>query len=284
MVRIFDLIKLGKQKLNNSNTPQLDAEVILSYIMKTDRISFYIDRDKEVNDEIVAEFNKLIHRRSKGEPIAYITGVKEFMGMDFSVRPGVLIPRGDTEVLVEEVIKRIHDIKRPLIADIGCGSGAISVAVAKHKQDAMVYAVDIMDIPLQTTKENAIKNGVQDRITIIKSDILTGLEKSFRKNFDVIISNPPYIEEEIIPTLMEDVKEYEPITALTGGKDGLFFYREITEEATQFLKPGGLLAYEIGYNQGKEVIKILKSRGFNEVTCIKDLAGFDRVVLGYLYT
>jgi release factor glutamine methyltransferase len=282
MVKLFELIKYGKEKLNNSNTPQLDAEVILSHILKVDRIYLYSNREKVFDEEIENYFKSLINRRLKGEPIAYITGTKEFMGLDFKVKPGVLIPRGDTEILVEEVVDRVGKQKQLVIVDIGCGSGAISISLAKNINSARVYALDIMEIPLEVTAENSVINCVDDRLIILKSDLLEALGRDLLNTIDVIVSNPPYIEEEVIETLMTDVKDYEPISALAGGKDGLDFYKRITNQAVEFLKKGGLLAYEIGYNQGEGVCKILKANGFQRVECIKDLGGNDRVVLGYL--
>jgi release factor glutamine methyltransferase len=137
------------------------------------------------------------------------------MSMDFAVRPGVLIPRPDTEILVEEVLKNLNNINMPLIVDVGCGSGAISVSLAKYKTDAFVYALDIMDIPLEVTRENAENNEVGDRIKILKSDMLKGLDLSLGNRIDVIVSNPPYIKDDIIPALMKDVKDYEPYEALS---------------------------------------------------------------------
>jgi len=282
MVKTFELIKCGKEKLKDSNTPQLDAEVILSYILNVDRVQLYVNRDLPIDEPVKNSFNRLIDRRVQGEPIAYITGTREFMGLNFKVRPGVLIPRSDTEVLVEEVIKRMCNLSEPVIADVGCGSGAISVTLARNIKSAKVYALDIMDIPLAVTAENSVINNVEDRVTVIKSDLLTALNKNLIKDINAIVSNPPYIEQGVIETLMSEVKNYEPITALNGGVDGIDFYKEITQQAKALLKGGGLLAYEIGYDQGERVSELLRVNGFHSVECIKDLGGNDRVVLGYL--
>lgn len=280
-MKIFQLIKEACNILNGINLPQLDAEVILSYVLKRDRIYLYMNRDSELGEDIVNEFFKLIERRKNGEPVQYIVGIQEFMSLDFIVRPGVLIPRGDTEILVEEALKKLEGMKNPIVVDVGCGSGAISVSIARYRTDATVYSLDILDTPLEVTGINAEKNGVRGRINIIKSDMLSGLDKKLINSIDAIISNPPYIREDVIPNLMREVRDFEPHTALSGGADGLYFYREITKEALSFIKPGGFIAYEIGYDQGVEVKNILMKNGFSDVYSLKDLSGNDRVVMGW---
>lgn len=280
-MKMFELIREACNMLNEFDLPQLDAEVILSYVLNKDKIYIYINRDMELDEETAREFFKLIERRKNGEPVQYIVGRQEFMSLDFMVAPGVLIPRGDTEVLVEEALKNMHNLKNPTVVDVGCGSGAISVSIAKYKEDARVIALDIMDIPLKITETNAEKNGVLNRLHIIKSDMLKSLDKKFYNSIDVIISNPPYIREDVIPTLMREVKDFEPYTALSGGEDGLFFYREITKQSLNFIKRGGFIAYEIGYDQRDKVMSILEENGFCNITCTKDLAGYDRVVTGW---
>lgn len=280
-MKIFEAVKKAAIMINNSDTPQLDAEVILSHILNKDRIYLYLNREKTLDEKTIEAFFEMIERRKNGEPVSYITGTKEFMSLEFIVKPGVLIPRGDTEVLVEEVLKNIKGLKKPIVVDVGCGSGAISVSIAKYKSDAVVYAIDIMDIPLETTRENAEKNGVLDRVNIIKSNMLCSLDRALYNKVDAVVSNPPYIKKEIIPTLMKDIKDYEPYEALCGGEDGLDFYRKITEESLNFIKPGGFLAYEIGHDQKEDVIKILDKAGFADIDCIKDFAGLDRVVAGW---
>lgn len=282
-MKMFELIKEACNMLNGFDLPQLDAEVILSYVLNKDKIYIYINRDMEISEETAQEFFKLIERRKNGEPVQYIVGRQEFMSLDFMVTPGVLIPRGDTEVLVEEALKNMHNMKKPIVVDVGCGSGAIAVSIAKYKEDARVFALDIMDTPLEITETNAEKNGVLDRLHIIKSDMLKSLDKNLYNSVDVIISNPPYIREDVIPTLMREVKDYEPYTALSGGEDGLFFYREITKQSLNFIKRGGFIAYEIGYDQGDKVKSILEENGFCNINCTKDLAGHDRVVTGWFY-
>lgn len=282
MVKIHELLRSGSSKLKNSNTPQLDAEVILSFVLKCDRIRLYMDAHKELGESTEAQYLKLMDRRSAGEPVAYIIGSKEFMGLDFAVGTGVLIPRGDTELLVTEAVKRLESVRKPSIIDVGCGSGAIAVSVAYLLTEASVLALDKMPEPLFYSRKNAEKNGVSARVQVIESDLFSAVDQSLQHSFDAILSNPPYIEEEELDRLMVDVRDYEPAMALKGGIDGLDFYRRITVDAAKFLKSGGLLAYEIGWNQRAAVEELLRGNGFEDVCCIKDLAGFDRVVSGCL--
>ncbi|EYE89812.1 N5-glutamine S-adenosyl-L-methionine-dependent methyltransferase [Fervidicella metallireducens AeB] len=279
-MKIFEAIKEAVNILKDTETPQLDAEVLLCFLLKRERIYLYLNRIEELDVDIVDKYFKLVDRRKRGEPTQYITGHQEFMSLDFYVEPGVLIPRGDTEILVEEVLKKIESLKKPVVADVGCGSGAISVSIAKYKDDAVVYALDVMPIPLEITKINAEINGVNDRVIVLKSDKLAALEEKIEE-IDVIVSNPPYIREDVIKTLMTEVRDYEPYTALSGGEDGLYFYRKITKQAARLLKNGGLLAYEIGHDQREDVTSILVENGFENIEFFKDYAGHDRVVLGW---
>lgn len=279
-MKVFDAVKAGMNEIANSESPRLDAEVILAYCLKMDRMHLYMNRSMNVDDEKFKKYMELIKRRKYNEPVSYITGNREFMSLNFFVKKGVLIPRPDTECLVEEVINRMKDVKDPVIADVGCGSGAISVSLAKNLPSSSVYALDISDTALEVTGINAERNGVGERVHAVKSDIFSSFDISFEGKFNAIVSNPPYIKKDEIPKLMNDVKDYEPYEALCGGDDGLKFYRKITSGAVKYLKKNGILAYEIGYDEGEDVKSILIQNGFSDVVCKKDLAGLDRVVVG----
>lgn len=281
-MRIIEAINKASSILKDSLSPRLDSEVILGYCLKKDRLYIFTNPDAVLTPEEESYFLKLIERRAQGEPVQYITGLQEFMGLSFSVKKGVLIPRPDTEILVESVLDKIKNIKEPLIADIGCGSGAIAVSLAAYKKDAFVYAADIMDVPLEMTELNSKKNNVDLRVKVIKSDMLKGLPQMLKGKLDVIVSNPPYIKESVIPDLMKEVRDYEPYSALSGGEDGLYFYGEIIKASPGFLKSDGIIAFEIGYDQAEDVEELLKEGGFHDIECIKDLAGRDRVVMGRL--
>jgi release factor glutamine methyltransferase len=276
-MKIFEAVKAGKDMLKGFETAYLDTEVILCYILNKDKIYLHINKDEELNREYEDKFFSCMRRRQEGEPVSYIIGNKEFMGLNFYVKKGVLIPRPDTETLVETVLDEIKDIENPVIADVCCGSGAIGISIANYRKDAFVYLLDIMESPLEVSRINAQKNSVEERTSIMKSDLLNSLRG---KKLDAIVSNPPYIKKEEIPTLMKDVRDFEPFEALCGGEDGLDFYRKITIEAGSMLKKEGLLAYEIGYEQSLDVRQILYLNGFHDIRCIKDLSGIERVVTG----
>lgn len=257
--------------------PRLDAEVLLCEVLKCERIFLVINKDKPISDDEFTLFSDFIARRHKNEPVSYIIGTKEFMSLDFYVTDGVLIPRPDTEILVEKVIELFKN-KQANIVDLCTGSGAIAVSLAYYLDKCSFIAVDKYDICLETAQQNAKKHGVDKRIDFIKADVLENFELS--KEFDCIVSNPPYIRKDVLSSLPDDVKNFEPEYALDGGDDGLIFYRKITDFACTSLKKGGVLGYEIGFDQGESVCKILDDTDeFSNISVIKDLAGLDRVVI-----
>ncbi|SHJ85534.1 peptide chain release factor N(5)-glutamine methyltransferase [Tepidibacter formicigenes] len=268
------------KELSSSATPKLDVELILCKVLDVDRLYLHINLDEDITKEQETEFYCLLNQRKEGRPIAYILGHREFMGLDFFVKEGVLIPRPDTEILIEEVINLSKSIKSPLIVDIGTGSGAISVSLAKYIKDAKVYSLDISDTALEVGKINAKNNNVEDRITFLKSDLFSSVE-NLNSKFDIVVSNPPYIKKDDIYNLDKDVKDYEPILALDGGEDGLNFYRRITKDSLMFLKENGVLAYEVGHDQAEDVKEIMIENNFKNIKIVRDLAGIQRVVIGF---
>lgn len=279
---IKDIIINYSQKLEHiSDTPRLDVEILLEKALgDVDSLYIRLNLNKEVTEEEFNLFNTLIEDRLKGRPIAYIVGNREFMGLDFYVQEGVLIPRPDTEALVEEVIE-ICDGKEGLnVLDIGTGSGAITVSLAKYLKNPKVKSFDISEIALEIGKKNAINNNVDDKIDFVKSDLFSAI-KDMDIQFDVIVSNPPYIPKKDIETLHTQVKDYEPYNALEGGEDGLDFYRDITKQSINYLKQSGVLAYEVGHDQAQDVAKIMQDNGYTNIYTKKDLQGIDRVVIGY---
>ena len=264
-------------KNNTIETPRLDAEVLLCHILKCDRVFLIVNKDKTLTDSELTLFSEYINRRKENEPISYITGFREFMSLDFNVSDGVLIPRPDTEIMVEKLIKK-YEGKSVNFLDLCTGSGAIAVSLLYYLKDAKCTAVDKYDICVKTALENGKKHGVHDRLTVVKDDILSGMD--YNADYDCIVSNPPYIETKTLDTLSSDVKDYEPLYALDGGNDGLIFYRKITEYASKKLQNGGTLALEIGYNQGQSVKKILEETNeFSSIEVFCDLAGLDRVII-----
>jgi release factor glutamine methyltransferase len=281
--KIQELLKQGYDILKNENIDSymLDTQLLLGKVLKMDRMAIITNRDLLVEDEMVKAFVQLIELRKTKMPVKYILKSCEFMGFEFYIESGVLIPRPDTEVLVEEVLREAKSHNYTKICDVCCGSGVIGISIAKLLAGALVDCADISEYAEKVTKENIKRLKAQQQVNFYKSDLLQyALEQD--KTFQVIVSNPPYISTEVIPTLMEDVKDYEPYIALCGGKDGLDFYRKITMQSLKVLDEGGLLAYEIGYDQGEAVQNILKDNGFKDIRCVKDLAENDRVILGFM--
>lgn len=274
------IIKYSQEIVSISDTPRLDVELLLQKCLgDVDRIYIHMNLDKKLSDNQKEYFLSMIKDRLNGRPIAYIVGHREFMGLDFYVKEGVLIPRPDTETLVEEIIEICKD-KYVNILDIGTGSGAITVSLAKYLPKSKLTSFDISDIPLEVGKINAINNGVDNKIEFIKSDLFSAIKEKDIK-FDVIVSNPPYIRKADMNTLHTQVKDYEPYNALEGGIDGLDFYKNITEQSHLYINKGGVLAYEVGHDQAQDVAMIMQNNGYTNIYTKKDIQGIDRVVIGF---
>lgn len=275
------IIKYSEELRELSDTPRLDVELLLEKALGgVDRLYIHLNINKELTEEQEGLFLELVKDRLNGRPIAYIVGNREFMGLDFYVKEGVLIPRPDTEALVEEVIELCKDKGDVSILDIGTGSGAITVSLAKYIRNSKLMSFDISDIALEVGKKNAVSNEVDSKITFVKSDLFTSIKgKDIR--FDIIVSNPPYIPQKDIETLHTQVKDYEPYNALEGGEDGFDFYRAITEQSIDYINEGGVLAYEVGHDQADDVAKIMETNGYANIYTKKDLQGIDRVVIGF---
>lgn len=278
---IREALVRGTEILNNAGveTPGADAGVMLCHIINCDRAFLYAHGGDVFDNNAAEKFTFYLQKRCSGMPVQYITGKQEFMSLEFHVTPDVLIPRHDTEILVETVMKYAHSLKRGIrILDIGTGSGCIAVSLARYIRNCLVVAVDISQKALDIARFNAIKNGVCRSIEFVRSNLFENI--SF-ECFDIIVSNPPYIKPDVIMQLRREVKDFEPINALDGGLDGLMYYRRITKYATCYLKAGGLLAYEVGIGQSSDVAKLMGYH-FKGITSIKDLNGIDRVVTGCL--
>lgn len=280
-LKVQELLTKGYENLKEEGIESyiLDCQLILGKVLNLDRMSIIINGSLSVSEEKALEYFDLVKKRKLKMPLKYITESTEFMGIDFYVKKGVLIPRPDTEILVEEILKEIKAGKLSKVCDVCCGSGAIGLSIAKLLDNAAVICADIDDRACEVTQKNIELLSLKSKAKFIKSDLLKFAVEE-KLCFDVIVSNPPYIKSDVIPTLMEDVKDYEPYIALCGGEDGLDFYRRITEESLFVLKKGGILAYEIGYDQGNEVSEILKKHNYGDIRVVKDLAGLDRAVIG----
>jgi release factor glutamine methyltransferase len=285
---IGELLAQGKDKLKPcSATPGLDAEVFLAAILRTDRAALIRDRDEELRQDVMIEFRALLERRERHEPVHYILGQREFWSITFKVRRGVLIPRPETELVVET---SLHILKAlagsgagaPIrVADLGTGCGNIAVALALELPDCVIDAVDISEEALECARENVDDNGVAHRVRLHRGDFFEPLSVEGHK-FDVIVSNPPYVSSEEMKELPPEVKDYEPHLALHGGKEGLHYLRQIIDLSPQYLKTGGAVVLELGMQQGKPVLQLMEKRGrYSRCEIIKDYAGLDRVALAY---
>ena len=272
---IEQLKKQGSDCLRAADIAEadLDAAYLLEYVLHIDRMTFLLDREKEVSLEDANRYMEQIEIRAKHIPLQHITGEQEFMGYSFKVNEHVLIPRQDTEVLVEQVSK-LADGKRVL--DVCTGSGCIILSLDKLCNLTKAVGVDLSTKALKVARENG--NRLAGSVEWIESDLFTNVTGTF----DIIVSNPPYIETKVIDGLMEEVRCHEPMMALDGGEDGLYFYRKIVEESGKYLSDNGYLCFEIGYNQGEEVKTLMENAGFRDCQVIKDLAGLNRVVMGHL--
>ena len=274
-MRQIEVLKLGENVLKKENIQDshIKASILLQYVLKQTKQELIINSEDIVEPSKVKEYNNYLQEIIKGTPIQYITKHQQFMALDFYVDENVLIPQPDTEVLVEEGIKIIKEQNMEVL-DLCTGSGAIAISIAHYCQNSTVTATDISQEALEVAKKNANSNNVN--IEFIESNLF---DKLTERSFDIILSNPPYIETDIIKTLEKDVQA-EPHLALDGGKDGLEFYKEILNEAHEYLKTNGYLMLEIGYNQGNAVIN-LAHKNLRLITKqpIKDLAGNDRVVI-----
>jgi release factor glutamine methyltransferase len=278
----MDVLIAGQQRLQEKGieSPRLECEMMMSQILGCQRHQLYIRGNEQLSQSLISEFNSMLERRLKGEPVQYILGTREFMGLDFNVDKRVLIPRWETEVLVEYALEALKQKPAPVhILDIGTGSGAIAVSMAVYLPGSKVTAVDISEAALTVACENAKHNKVTDQIDFLLGDLFCSLDiDKYAGYFDAVISNPPYIPANEIKGLMTEVKDYEPWSALDGGEDGLDYYRRIAAHAHVFLKDKGLIAVEMGYGQSRSVEDIFMSTGRYELAGIqKDLAGIQRV-------
>lgn len=254
---------------------ELDARLLLEEICGTDRNTLLVHGDRNVTEEELAQYKEMLEKRSAHIPLQQIIGRQSFMGLDFYVDENVLIPRQDTELLVEEALQELHDGMR--ILDMCTGSGCILLSLLKYSNDCEGIGADISEEALKVAERNRVQLGLENA-AFIRSDLFEAVEGKF----DLLVSNPPYICSDVIDTLMPEVREHEPRQALDGSADGLHFYRRILADCRAYLKPGGMLLFEIGYDQGEAVKRLMEENGFLEVEVKKDYGGLDRVVLGTL--
>jgi release factor glutamine methyltransferase len=261
--------------------PRTNAELLLGAVLNFRKIDLYLNRDRILTPEEMDKFDRFVRERFSGKPVQYIIGSTEFFGLEFKVNPSVLIPRPETETLVEVVLEKLKGIDQPKIVDIGTGSGAIAISLAKNLASSFIYATDISPNALETAKKNAKKHGVEDRIDFLCGDLFEPLAgRNLEGKIDCIVSNPPYVSQAEFENLPKEVRDFEPIVALKTVEEGTSFHRKIIEGSFDFLTPQAIFALEIGLDQASKVADlILSHKRFEQVEIKKDLGGIDRIVM-----
>lgn len=272
MLTYEELLKIGENELlmSDISDANIDAWYLLEYVTGMSRAAFFLKRAENISQKEENEYREVINKRKKHIPLQHITGTQEFMGFDFFVNENVLVPRQDTECLVENVLPYAYGKK---ILDMCTGSGCIIISLKKLEETAECTGVDISEKALEIALKNARSNEAD--VSFIKSDMF----KNIMEKYDIIVSNPPYIRPDVIKTLEPEVREHDPMLALDGGEDGLMFYRILAEEGKKHLARSGRIFMEIGYDQGKAIKEIFENEGFKEVVVKKDLCENDRVVI-----
>ena len=286
-----ELLEEGYQILNSAGIEEarLDAWLLLEFAADIKRAWYYAHMDETAETAVAERYRQLCEKRAQHIPLQHLTGQAYFMGYEFYVDDRVLVPRQDTETLVEAAISHLRELPAPKILDMCTGSGCILLSLLMELPQASGTGADVSVDALEVAKENTRRLGLEKRAELIQSDLFSAdyFEKNSRKKcmeYDMLISNPPYIRTADIDGLMDEVRLHDPRLALDGKADGLYFYEKITEQAGKYLKPGGWLIYEIGCDQGKDVAEIMKKKGFIQIEVKKDLAGLDRIVEGRMLT
>lgn len=280
MLTVLNALKLATEYFDKKEiqSARINAELLLAHLFNCKRLDLYLRFDQPLGENEVEQYRQLIARRGKYEPVQYIIGSTEFYGLQFEVNPSVLIPRPETEILVETVINNYKYSDKIKILDIGCGSGNIAVALAKNLPDAEITTIDVSEEALKIAQANAIRNeagNIKFQLSDINSDRLFPNNK-----FNVLVSNPPYVSGQEFNSLQKEITMYEPRNAVTDDEDGLRFYKRISEFANQYLVDGGSLFYEIGAGQSDDVKSLMIGNGFTSIQIIKDYQKIDRVIYG----
>lgn len=281
MITIAEAIAEGAQRLRQGSVDEerRTAGILLGHTLGVDRVYILTRTDEQIGSDQYELYLALIDRRSEGEPLQYLTGHQEFYGLDFKVTTDVLIPRPETEFLVERIIELTRAVEAPVIADIGTGSGCIAVSVAVNVPNARVTATDISGAALSVANDNAQTHNVKGRIEFLEGDLLGPLAlRGLEGKMDVLASNPPYVPIEISENLQREVRDWEPEVALYGGRGGLDFYRRLLAESTIYLRPGGFLVCEIGYSQVDDIREMVEAEIWDLVDITPDLQGIPRVM------
>jgi len=261
--------------------PRTNAELLLGAVLNKNKVDLYLDRDRILISDEIEKFNQCIKERTSGRPVQYIIGTVEFFGLGFKVDERVLIPRPDTETLVEVVIEQLANKENPKIIDLGTGSGAIAISLATNLKSPFIYATDLSKEALEVAKENAKRNNVESQIEFLCGDLFEPLRnKNLEGQVDCVVSNPPYVSKNEFDRLPKEVKDYEPIVALRTDKEGTSFHGSIIENSLDFLSKSGILALEVGLGQTSKVTELIRNRkDFKNTEIKKDLGGIERIVV-----
>lgn len=278
-VLLRKLYLFGRDSLRESHAenPELESSLLLSKALSINAVDIYAYPERKVASDKVEEFKQLLERRLRKEPVAYILGEKEFYSRPFIVSPDVLIPRPETEILVEEALKVAKNVSHPLVVDAGTGSGCIAVTISCECENAQIFATDISLEALLVAGANSKRHRVVEKISLVRTDFLNSFKE---ESIDLALSNPPYITESDFSKLESNVKDFEPKESLLGGEDGLDCMRKIVHQAGRVLKNGGWCIVEVGDSQSENVSKIFDYIGFRDISSVRDLSGIERVIKG----
>ena len=281
----LEILSRAVEKLRSEgiDRPRTNAELLLGAVLSVKKVDLYLDRDRILTPQQIEKFNQFIQERISGKPVQYTIGSTEFFGLEFEVNESVLIPRPETETLVEMVMENLKNSSKCKIIDLGTGSGAIAISLVKNLRDSFVFAVDISRDALKVAKQNVKRHKVESQIEFVWGDLLKPLRnKNLEGKIDCVVSNPPYVTQEEFEHLPTEVKDYEPIVALKTDEKGTFFHNKIIEGSIPFLKKDGMLALEVGLGQANKVADLIRDRkDFKDTEIKKDLGGIERIVGAY---
>lgn len=282
MLTVLESINLSTDYLENKGieSARTNAELLLASILKCKRLDLYMSFNRPLSEKEKVIYRDYIARRGKYEPLQYIVGDVEFYGITIKVNKSVLIPRQETEILIEEIVNSVNHDDKIKILDIGIGSGNIALALAKNLPNADVVGIDISDDAIKLAKHNAELLELTSRVKFSKLDIFDFDESRVKEQYDIIVSNPPYVSDEEYKTLQKEIVDHEPSIAVTDNSDGYKFYEHITKISKKLLKEEGSLFYEIGHGQAEKIVKIFEQNGYSEIKVKNDYADIDRVVSG----
>ncbi len=284
MLTVLESIKLSEEYLlkKGIESARINAELLLAGVLGCKRLDLYLKFDQPLSEKEKSVYREYIVRRGKREPLQYILGEVEFFGLKLKVNESVLIPRPETELLIEYILGNTDKESNSRVLDIGSGSGNISIALAKNLPNARIFGIDISLGAIEIAKQNAILNDVTNNVNFIQADVLNELPTEIKIKYDLIVSNPPYVSRNEFETLQPEIKEYEPNIAVTDYDDGLKFYRRISEIANELLKENGKIYFELAEGQSEDVRKILEKYKFKNIEIKRDFSGIDRIISGEL--